>query len=206
MIAMRRPDRACKRPRGLYAVLAALSEDEDIAPAAVPAQQHRRKRDRQQEPDTAITVAPADLPTDPAATQQPAIPLDEAPAILLTSAANDSSVTPVSAATSCLHDLGTQTSSAVASGPRRKKSKAVQVTTAHLTAQPEQQRRQRLALPLREKRKPESQPAFNAERRSTRQRFTTMVFDPSDPTAIAGYVHLRGASPDTQSGLPFDTG
>ena len=40
MIAMRRPDRACKRLRGLYAALAALSEDEDIdfAPAAVPAQ------------------------------------------------------------------------------------------------------------------------------------------------------------------------
>ena len=100
MVAMRGPDRACKRPRGLYAVLAALSEDEDIAPAAVPAPQHRRKRDRQQEPDTEKTVAPAELPADPAAIQQPTPPLDEAPALLLTSAANDSSVTPASAAAS----------------------------------------------------------------------------------------------------------
>ena len=122
-------------------------------------------------------MAPAELPADPAATQQPTLPLDEAPALLLTIAANDSSVTPVSAAASCLHDVGTQTSSAVVSGPRRKKSKVVQATTAHLTTQPEQQRRQRLALPLPHKRKPESQPAFHAERRSTRQQFATMVFD-----------------------------
>jgi len=48
--------------------------------------------------------------------------------------------------------------------------------------------------------------SLQPERRSTRQRFCPRVFDPSDCTAIAGYVQQRGVSPDMQSSLPFDTG
>ena len=43
-------------------------------------------------------------------------------------------------------------------------------------------------------------------RRIVPLRTATRFIDPTDPVATAGYVHLRGASPDTESGLPFANG
>jgi len=77
--------------------------------------------------------------------------------------------------------------------------------TAQAT-EPGQQPSVRQTQPPRNKRKAISQPNLQPEKRSTRQRFSPRVFDPSDPTAVAGYVQHRGVSPDMQSSLPFDTG
>ena len=203
-LASRLPDRACKRARGFYAILATLSDDYDTAPPAKPIVQRGLKRCRQPElPPAPPAVAP-DSPAGSVPAEQPTTHRDEAsslPQLCLTA-------DPVlgSVAADRLHDTGPQVCAVTAPGRRKKKLKTVQVTTriAAPPLDPPPCRRQ--SLPSCVKRKSDSQSVAPAVRRSTRQRIACKAFDPSDPTAKAGYVQKRGASPDEQSSLPFDPG
>jgi len=88
----------------------------------------------------------------------------------------------------------------------RRKLKTAQATATLQVTEPGQQPSVRHTQRSRNKRKAVTQQNLRPERRSTRQRFCPRLFDPSDRTAIAGYVQQRGVSPDMQSSLPFDTG
>ena len=74
-----RPDRACKRPRGSYAILADLDEEEPAASTAAPAARRGQKRDRQRTllpamPETLAASAVAPATASPEASRR-----DEAP-------------------------------------------------------------------------------------------------------------------------------
>ncbi len=143
-------------------------------------------------------------PPESASPEQPTMERDEAAS--LPQLCSSSSPVLASTAADCRHDMSPHPCAVTASGRRQKKLKTVQVTTPIAATRLDRLPCRRQSLPLCVKRKSDSQSAASAARRSTRQRIDSKVFDPSDPTAIAGYVQARGTSPDTQSGLPFDTG
>ena len=69
-LASRLPDRACKRARGFYAILAALSEDEDVAPPGVPVVKRGQKRCRHPDSPPAPPAAATTSPTGSASAAQ----------------------------------------------------------------------------------------------------------------------------------------
>ena len=203
-LASHLPDRACKKPRGFYALLAALSDDDEAAPLAAPNAQRGQKRRRHPDLPPAPPVAATDSPSDSVSVEQPTTQLDEASP--LPYPCSNSSPVPTSTAANCLHDMSPQTCAVPTSGRHQKKRKTVQVTTPLPAAPLDRLQSERQSLPSCVKRKPDSQSVLPAVRHSTRQRFAFKVFDPSDPAANAGYVQVRGTSPNTASGPPFDTG
>jgi len=83
-----RPDRACKRPRGSYDILADLDEEEPAPPPV----RRGQKRDRQQAQTPAVPAALAGPPVQPAAAEIMASQPDEAPTFPLL-CSNDSLLT-----------------------------------------------------------------------------------------------------------------
>ncbi len=123
---------------------------------------------------------------------------DEASTVPLLCSSDD--LMPASPAAACVPCTDSQPAISAIFNRSQKRLKTAQAT------KPGQQPSVRQTQPPRNKREAISQPNFQPERRSTRQRLSPRVFDPSHPTAVAGYVQHRGVSPDMQSSLPFDTG
>ena len=199
-IVCSRPDRACKRPRGSYAILADLDEDESAVDTAAPTAQRGQKRNRQQTPLPAMPETLAALPMAPAAAGHETSQRDEAPTPPLLCDRAIPSPAPRAPAL--------QATDKAALSRTRKKLKQTQATAIAQPARPKQQPLPQQTQPPQpcSKRKASSQQISQPETRSTRQRFCPRVFDPSDPTARAGYIYKRGISPDMQSSLPFETG
>ena len=203
-IACSRPDRACKRTRGFYAILAALVDDEPAAAVEAVVAKRGQKRSRQSALPPVVPAVPAELSivSDPAAhssahrDEAPAPPLSCPEVNLMTS----------SCSPAILQKSSSQPDAAGASGRHEKRSKRVQTSLTIQAVELEQPQSLRQLQPLRSKRKAEFQPDLQPQRRSARQRIGSRVFDPSDPAATAGSVARRGASPDSQASLPFDPG
>ena len=156
------PDRACKRPRGFYAILAALSDDDAFAPAAAPKVKRGLKRRRHRDLPPAPPAATTDSASESIPTEQPTTQWDEA------SSLPDpcSSVTTVVAppAAGCVHDMSPQNCAVTASGRRKRKRKTVQVITlTPLSAAPlDRLQAERQSLPPCVKRQPGSQSVLPA--------------------------------------------
>ena len=78
-----RPDRACKRSRGFYAILAALQEDEPDDSLPRPAAKRGQKRCRQHDMQPVTPALPAGSPPESSSAGRPASERDEASALLL---------------------------------------------------------------------------------------------------------------------------
>ena len=115
-------------------------------------------------------------------------------------------VLPAPPATACAPCADSETTANTAFSRRRKKLKQTQPTATMQTTASAQQPLTSQTQLTHGKRKAISQQMSPPERRSTRQRFCPRVFDPSDSSAIDGYIQKRGISPDMQSSLPFETG
>ena len=163
-LASRLPDRACKRARGFYAILAALSKDEDVAPLAVPVVQPGQKRCPHPDSPPAPPAAATTSPTSPASAAQPTTQWDEASVLPPLCSSARSVIT--SAAAGCHHDVTQQIRAVTASGQRQKRLKTVQVTTTVSEAQPDRPQSRRQSSPLSVERKSGSQSPLPA-RRST---------------------------------------
>ncbi len=163
-------------------------------PSIRQTQPSRRKRKAVSQQILQLTDRPGPRTPTPQVASQP----DEASAALLLCSSDD--LTAASPAAACVPCADPHPATSATMHRRQKKLKTAQAT------EPGQQPSVWHTQPPRNKRKAISQPNLQRERRSTRQRFCPRVFDPSDPTAVAGYVQHRGVSPDMQSSLPFDTG
>jgi len=141
-----RPDRACKRPRGSYAILADL-DDEEPAPPTV---RRGQKRNRQQAQTPAVPAALAGPPVQPAAADVMASQPDEASTIPLL--CSDGSLLTASSEVPCEQRVDTQPAAKGTTGRQRKRLKAAQATVIVRTIDTEQQPSIRQTQPSRSKR------------------------------------------------------
>ncbi len=190
------PAHGCKRPRATFAVLSTLQDDdhEDPLPSPPPVEARGQKRGRSRGDLAATSTAPAadepatallSPPTEQGSQSSLTLPLaPQGPDL------NTQIQLPDRAISSTIVQTSTQ---------RRKRSKIADAATAAQTYQQQPQ------LQFR-KRKSQTPPPQQVLRRSVRQRVASRAFDPSDPTATAGYVQRSQLGPEMQSGLPFDTG
>ena len=200
-LACSRPDRACKRTRGFYAILAALVDEEPAVAVEAVAAKCRQKRSRQSALPPVVPALPAELSTVP----DPAAHSSHTGMRLLLLRYHVKVLTS-SCSPAILQKSSSQPDAAGASGRHSKRSKRVQTSLTIQAIELEQPQTLRQSQPLRSKRKAESQPDLQPRRRSARQHIGSEVFDPSDPAATVGYVARRGASPDSLASLPFGPG
>ena len=146
-----RPNRACKRPRGSYAILADLDEEEPVPPTVV----RGHKRDRQQALAPTVPAALADASVQPAATELSTSKPDEAPTIPPLCPGDIPSTAPPALAYEQCADA--QPATTATAGRRRKMLKAAQATDIVCTIDTEQQLADRNTQPSRRKRKAVSQ-------------------------------------------------
>ena len=153
LLVYSRPDRACKRPRGSYDILADLDEDQPASPA--PAVLRGRKRDQQQALTPAVPETVAGPPLQPVATTTLASQADEAPSTPLLCSGNALSSTLSTVA--CEPCADAQSAAETITGRRRKKLKEAQDIDVTRTIATEQQLSVRNARPPCNKRKAGSQ-------------------------------------------------
>ena len=137
-------------------------------------------------------------------TPQVASQPDEASAALLLCSIDD--LTAASPAAACAPCADPHPATSATMHRRQKRLRTAQATATLQVTEPGQQPSVRHTQRSHSKRKAITQQDLQPGKRSTRQRFCPRVFDPSDRTAIAGYVQQRRVSPDMQSSLPFPTG
>ncbi len=128
-----RPDRACKRPRGSYAILADLDEE---GPASPPVRRGQ-KRDRQQAQTPAVPAALAGPPVQPAAADVMTSQPDEAPIVPLL--CSDDSLLTASSEVPCEQRADTQPAAKGTTGRQLKRLKAAQATDIVRMTETEQQ-------------------------------------------------------------------
>ena len=197
-----RPDRACSGREGRTPSWQICQRTDRLQTRHHPL----LRADRSAAGNTTTKPAPPVVPptSEPASAEPLASRRDEASVLPLPCPTETQPTAP--AAVACVPTTDSLPTSVHASGRRRKKPSNAQAPAALYTAEPHPQGTDRHSQVSRSKRKADSQPTLQPTRRSTRQRTSTRVFDPSDPAATAGYVQRRGASPDMQSSLPFDPG
>ena len=164
-LASHLPDRACKKPRGFYALLAALSDDDEATPFAAPTAQRGQKRRRHPDLPPVPPAAATDSPSDSVSVEQPTTQRDEASP--LPHPCSNRSPVPASATANCLHNMRPQICAVATSGRREKKRNTVQVTTPLSAAPLDRLQTERQCLPSCVKRKSDSQSVLPAVRRST---------------------------------------
>ena len=211
-----------KRSRRSYTALSTVAEDDAGTDVMLPAARRGNKRGRQMEQHAPMLLAPKETMGAPTPTVQLTAQPDEASLLpplprhgnpgpeptsstsvtssvcQLTSDSNDAGDTDSPAAD--IDAVQNPASRRKRANTRRTVEQPSAAPTAH-AATAQQFQRQR-----KKRRRSVSPPAVQTLRRSVRIRVICRVFDPTDPAAIAGYVQPRGISPDSQSGLPYDTG